>query len=569
MRFVAKHIIIIVSTVTCLVACNNHSANWETLNSIETIIDQNPDSALSLLKGISSGTLSESDRYYYHFLMVKAKDKAIIDHTSDSLICIVHEYYSENETYRYPEVVYYCGRVYNDLGDFPTALNYYQDALELIPSKPENLKLRGAVLCQTAYLLNSLRLYNEAIPYIQESIKIDSVLSDSINLMHDTKLLGAIYMHLKNYVDAETMFESAKKIAANRNPADLARINVYLAAINLFTDDIDSARILIRQSINNLRKIDRNFGLAYATHIYLKSSILDTAYLYANELVRSGDSSNKATGYQTLLSPKLRGFISHDSLHSIVTEYRWLLENSLNKNESQAALIQNSYYNYQIHERERLKAEENNDTLQKWIYGCSFLVFVFMLITLYLKYRNKSQQLQLQKAINDVSVLRQIIRNSSNPNQGQSTNITISSKADINTLRTKLGEELLMIINENKSIKTPAAIEESDVYKTISQYIQGKQVIPEEHKLWSEIEDIVIKSSPDFKYRLQLLVGDELKKSDLHMALLIKCGIKPTNISILVGRAKATIAYRRETLGTKFFGRKMDISTIDKIIRLL
>ena len=569
MRFVAKHIIIIVSTVTCLVACNNHSANWETLNSIETIIDQNPDSALSLLKGISSGTLSESERYYYHFLMVKAKDKAIIDHTSDSLICIVHEYYSENETYRYPEVVYYCGRVYNDLGDFPTALNYYQDALELIPSKPENLKLRGAVLCQTAYLLNSLRLYNEAIPYIQESIKIDSVLSDSINLMHDTKLLGAIYMHLKNYVDAETMFESAKKIAANRNPADLARINVYLAAINLFTDDIDSARILIRQSINNLRKIDRNFGLAYATHIYLKSSILDTAYLYANELVRSGDSSNKATGYQTLLSPKLRGFISHDSLHSIVTEYRWLLENSLNKNESQAALIQNSYYNYQIHERERLKAEENNDTLQKWIYGCSFLVFVFMLITLYLKYRNKSQQLQLQKAINDVSVLRQIIRNSSNPNQGQSTNITISSKADINTLRTKLGEELLMIINENKSIKTPAAIEESDVYKTISQYIQGKQVIPEEHKLWSEIEDIVIKSSPDFKYRLQLLVGDELKKSDLHMALLIKCGIKPTNISILVGRAKATIAYRRETLGTKFFGRKMDISTIDKIIRLL
>lgn len=556
MRFVAKHIIIIVSTVTCLVECNNHSANWETLNSIETIIDQNPDSALNLLNDINCDTLSEDNKMYHHFLTVKAMDKAYIDHKSDSLISLAYDYFQSHNTERLPEVVYYCGRVYNDLGDYPTALNYYQDALELIPSKPENLKLRGAVLCQTAYLLNSLRLYNEAIPYIQESIKIDSVLSDSINLMHDTKLLGAIYMHLKNYVDAETMFESAKKIAANRYPADLARINVYLAAINLFTDDIDSARILIRQSINNLRKIDRNFGLAYATHIYLKSSILDTAYLYANELVRSGDSSNKATGYQILLSPKLRRFTHNDSLHGIINEYQWLLENSLNKNESQAALIQNSYYKYQIHERERLKAEEDKDTLQKWIYGCSFLVFVFMLITLYLKYRNKSQQLQLQKAINDVSVLRQIIRNSSNPNQGQTTNITISSKADINTLRTKLGEELLMIINENKSIKTPSAIEESDVYKTISQYIQGKQVIPEEHKLWSEIENVVIKSSPDFKYRLQLLVGDELKKSDLQMALLIKCGIKPTNISILVGRAKATIAYRRETLGTKFLVEK-------------
>ncbi len=569
MRLVAKHIIIIVSTVTCLVACNNHSANWETLNSIETIIDQNPDSALNLLNDINCDTLSEADKNYHHFLTVKAMDKAYIVHKSDSLISLAYDYFQSHNTERLPEVVYYCGRVNNDLGDYPTALNFYQNALDMLPADTENQKLRGAVLCQTGNLLNTLRLYEQAIPYIQESIITDSILSDSTNLMYDLQLLGAINLHAKKYTDAESLFKQAKPIAINHKPADMARIDVYLAAAKLYNDEIDSALTIIRPTIKKLHDIDKNFGLAYATHIYLKSGILDTAFLYASEIVKNNNSNNKATGYQTLLSPKLRDFISQDSLHYIVTEYRWLLENSLNKNESQAALIQNSYYNYQIHERERLKAEENNDTLQKWIYGCSFLVFVFMLMTLYLKYRNKSQQLQLQKAINDVSVLRQIIRNSSNPNQGQSTNITISSKADINTLRTKLGEELLMIINENKSIKTPAAIEESDVYKTISQYIQGKQVIPEEHKLWSEIEDIVIKSSPDFKYRLQLLVGDELKKSDLHMALLIKCGIKPTNISILVGRAKATIAYRRETLGTKFFDRKMDISTIDKIIRLL
>ena len=468
-----------------------------------------------------------------------------------------------------PEVVYYCGRVNNDLGDYPTALNFYQNALDMLPADTENQKLRGAVLSQTGRLLNKLRLYEQAIPYLNDVIKIDSTTNDKKNLMYDMQLLGAINLHAKKYTDAESLFKQAKSIAINQSSIDVARMDVYLAAIKYYIGDLDSSLILIRPTISKLHHIDKFMGLSYAAHIYLKSGILDTAFIYATELIQNKESYNKATGYQTLLSPKLRGFISQDSLHSIVTEYRWLLENSLNKNESQAALIQNSYYNYQIHERERLKAEENNDTLQKWIYGCSFLVFVFMLITLYLKYRNKSQQLQLQKAINDVSVLRQIIRNSSNPNQGQTTNITISSKADINTLRTKLGEELLMIINENKSIKTPSAIEESDVYKTISQYIQGKQVIPEEHKLWSEIEDIVIKSSPDFKYRLQLLVGDELKKSDLHMALLIKCGIKPTNISILVGRAKATIAYRRETLGTKFFCRKMDISTIDKIIRLL
>lgn len=555
--------------VLCFSACNNHSANWEALNDIESYIEENPLGALEKLKEIDSDTLTESDRNYHHFLTVKAMDKGYIVHTTDSLIMIAHEYYSNHEKERYPEVVYYCGRVYNDLGDYPTALNYYQNALDLLPAEPENLKLRGAVLCQTSNLLNTLRLYEHAIPYVKESINVDSVLSDSTNLMYDAQLLGAIYLHSKKYHEANLMFEKARAIAVNYKSTDAARVCVYLAAIKYYTNQIDSALILIRPVINKLHTIDRNFGLAYATHIYLKSGILDTAFMYATELVKSKDTNNKATGYQTLLSPKLRNYINEDSLHRIVTEYRWLLENSLNKNESQAALLQNSYYNYQIHERERIKAEVNNEILLRWIFGSLFLVFVFILISLYLKYRNKSQQLLLQKAITDVSALRQILRNSGNPNHGQSIDVTTSSKADVNTLRAKLRDELLLIINDRKSIETSSIIEDSDVYKTISLYIKEKQVITEDDHLWNEIEDVVIKSSPDFKNRLHLLVGDELKASDLHLALLIKCGIKPTNISILIGRAKATIAYRRESLGMRVFDNKTELTTIDKIIRLL
>lgn len=566
-----KCVFVIISTVLvlCFVACNNHSVNWETLSAIESYIEDDSDSALAVLKEIDCDTLSELDRIYYHFLTVKAMDNAYVIHTTDSLILLVHEYFSHYDKARYPEVAYYCGRVYDDLGDYPTALNYYQKALDLLPPEQKNLKLRGAVLSQIGRLLNSIRLYEQAIPYLNEVISIDSALHDSTNLMLDIHRLGAIKMHMKKYFEAEILFKQARALAFNQNQAEVARLDVYLAGIKFHTGVQDSALMLIRSALNRLHTIDRNFGLAYATHIYLKLGILDTAFMYATELVKSTDSNNKATGYQILLSPKFRDYINGDSLYKIIAEYRWLFENSLNRNESQAALLQNSYYNYKIHERERIRAEAYNATLQRCILGVAFVLLCLVILVLYLKYRNKSQQFQLQKAINDIGVLRQNLIKSGGESQGRFDNVEISSRTDINALRTRLKEELLSIISGNESQDVSIKILESSAYDAICQFIRKSKVIPESHKLWEEVESVVVKSSPNFKYRLQLLVGEELKTSDLHMALLIKCGIKPTNISILMGRAKATIAYRREALGTKFFGQKIGVTTIDKIIRLL
>ena len=76
--------------VLCFSACNNHSANWEALNDIESYIEENPLGALEKLKEIDSDTLTESDRNYHHFLTVKAMDKGYIVHTTDSLIMIAH-----------------------------------------------------------------------------------------------------------------------------------------------------------------------------------------------------------------------------------------------------------------------------------------------------------------------------------------------------------------------------------------------------------------------------------------------------------------------------------------------
>lgn len=140
----------------------------ERLDRIAGIVSDSPREALACLDSICPDSLTDTDRHYYDFLSVKAADRAYIAHRSDSLILSVIDYYSRTpRDPLYPEALYYGGRVYSDMGDLPKALQYFHSALDTIPDSKELQGLRLRILSQTGRLLNSLRLYKEAIPYIQ------------------------------------------------------------------------------------------------------------------------------------------------------------------------------------------------------------------------------------------------------------------------------------------------------------------------------------------------------------------------------------------------------------------
>jgi len=87
--------------------------------------------ARAMPDSIDRSSLGEADRNLRDLLAIKAADKAYVKHTADSTILRVVDYYDRHQsTVRYPEALYYAGRVYSDLGDYPTALKYFQDALD-------------------------------------------------------------------------------------------------------------------------------------------------------------------------------------------------------------------------------------------------------------------------------------------------------------------------------------------------------------------------------------------------------------------------------------------------------
>lgn len=593
--FMKTFSIIIIAAL--MVACGSHTTDPR-LADIASIVADKPHDALQQLDSIKPAELTEADRHYFDLLSIKARDKAYIDHTSDSLILDVIDYYTSHpgdHNLLYAEALYYGGRVYSDLGDYPTSLRYFQSALDKLPADTPNQRLRGTVHSQTGRLLNTLRLYDRAIPYIEESIRVDSILRDSVGLMYDNRLLGSIYLHQNKLDSAENSFKLSRYYCEKVSSDDVFQINVYLAGVKYYKGENDSALVLIRESIDNVNPVSRPTALAYAAEIYMQANKYDSASIYAKELLKK-PSNNSVIGYGIVLSNELISQTPKDSIAKYVAGFKTDVQDLITKNGSQEALIQNSLYNYQLHEREKEKANKDRSILQKIVIISLIIMLLLAILILYMRVKNQKNLLQLQEALINLRDLRNSLNNitiettdnkervleQNNNNKKDNTqkelneekesNLKVQNKDsdEVKELSERLKAEFLALqqsCNLNTDIKP--SILNSDAYSEIQDYITKERVIPESNPLWTKLELVILATSKEFKYRLQLLTGGKLKSSDYHLALLIKCGITPTQMAILVGRTKGTISYRREALCEKIFGQKLGVRVIDDIIRAL
>lgn len=548
-----------------MAGCSERSGN-QRLREIAGIVSDSPQEALSCLDSIDCEALSETDRHYYDFLTIKAKDKAYIQHTSDSLILDVIDYYEGKPTAPYAEALYYGGRVYSDMGDAPTALQYFHKALENIPKNTHDLDLKARILSQTGRLLTSLRLYDEAIPYIERSNAIIEYNKDTVNWVHNIQLLGGTYLRAGKYNLAENYYNKALELSVNLPESSKAKSRLYLADVKYRKVQLDSALYLIRNVPDLVSPIVRNNALATASDIYLKKGLLDSAYIYAHELINSPNSNNKVIGYQNLLLPELQKFMPLDTIYQYLDEYRGLLENFYDSNGSQLAINQQNFYNYQLHEREKQNAQREKERFLRWLYLVSIIVVILIIAVLALNINRKKQQLRLHEALDNISKLKSSL-NARNPDCESKA---VVKDTTTESLRNRLRDELLGIYNtDKKQREIPAAILQSEAYKELQSYIASGKIIPLDSQLWESMEAAVVGSSPNFKYNLQLLTGGNLSAQDYRLALLIKCGVTPTQLISLLGRTKGTVSYRREALCYKVFDQKLGSKVIDGIIRLL
>ena len=541
-----KNTFLIFSLLLLVVASCRRGGDSKRLDDINALTESSrPDSALTLLAEINADSLSKADGAYFSLLKIKAADKAYIRHTSDSAIMEVLKYYEDHKSdVHYPEALYYAGNVYADLGDYPKSLRYFHEALDLLPKNTENLKLRGNVLSQIAWILNALHLYVKAIPYINESINVDDKINDELNKLYDLQLLGAIYLHLNKLDSAQNCFN---EIWRHKNLTDdiFYTNKMYIAAIEFKKGKNNNALELIRGVPEKISDEYRTTAYGYAAKIYLKADFPDTAFYYSNLLIKDKSRINEDLGYHLSLTPNLIDKIPSDSLNAYFRKYAELAYLKMERNSNRAAFLQDAQYNYSTQLRDRIKAENSNLKLARWLIFVLSVLIIVIILYFISRIKSKNKIIELKQALENLTLIEKHL---SRKTTESSYKTTLTSPNET-ILRQKLLEKIGdLVLLTNEPVTIDAKLKNSDVYERIISKIRENSIIGEKDSIWWDLEQEVSEASPHFKYHITLLTHGRLKEDIYRMCMLMKCGFKPSHIALLVGRSKNAISGRRKKL---------------------
>lgn len=571
-------------SILLLTACSNSTR--DNLERIDSLSESNPESAIAALDSISPSELAERDRVYYHLLTIKTADKAYVTHTTDTLINKVIEFYkTQDKREKYAEALYYGGRVKSDLGDYPAALGFFRQGLEVIHKHNlSSINIHANLLSQSARLYNKLRLFSEADSCVDEVIRIEVEQDDYLNLMYDHELSGNINTYHKKYDKANSSYKAALKIANSKYPWYTPHIKMYLAGLKRVEGKPDSALMLIRGVLDSIGGIDRNIALSYTAGIYFDAGIPDTAAMYAHELTKYENDANLKQAYYILSNPKLRGVVPEDSVQSYIDKYQEATEQYMRTNGDKAALIQNSMFNYQSHEHEKAKALQDKANILIIAGYIGLLLAIMIILFLLLKIKHKRQYILMRDALekarnlkiclksseDDIDILKKDLETAKRLNESRNDFFNIRRKPDYQDIRENIRNEYKEIAGgDSTSVPVDQKILMSEVYGKFVEILELGKSIPRDSKLWLCLEDIVLEASPEFKNRLEVLANETIDDETMHTALLIKCGFKPSQMKILLALSPTGISSRRCRLCELLFSDKMGNIMFDNIMRKL
>lgn len=299
-----------------------------------------PKLAIAMLDSLSDMELSEDGRHHCDLLMIKARDKGYVIHSSDSLILDVIRYYSgQKKNPLYAEALYYGGRVCSDLNKYDKAIEYFDMAVNAMSESDTNLDFQGSVHSQYGRLLSKLRLYDEAIAHLATAVEICRSLKDSKNEVYDLQLLGLAYIHRNDRDSALVCFSDALKRSGTLPQKMVVRSLVHLAYGYMKNEKTDSALLLLEKA---KKDYDVQFGNsldAMAAQIYFTSGCYDSAHMHAMKLTDKSNRNNKKIGYQLLSSSELKDFINRDSLYSYIKSYAVSIDTSTSDANRKEALF--------------------------------------------------------------------------------------------------------------------------------------------------------------------------------------------------------------------------------------
>ena len=244
---------ILIVTITAI-SCGKIKDAHNTLNDIETFINERPDSALTILDSFDTSLLDHKSVWAHHSLLhAQAKDKCYIDETDDSLMTQVVNYYEgKRDKEKLFKSYYYLGRIQYNAGDYAESMLSYTKAEQMITEIEDDFT-KGLLYAQLGMLHQkyydyprSLQAYEHAAHYYATSSKAPHKYYTDLNI-------GYLLHEQKQYGKAEAIYKEVLGWAYNNGLYSLCQEALeYLIALYDETDNIDGMTNIINSQYAQL-----------------------------------------------------------------------------------------------------------------------------------------------------------------------------------------------------------------------------------------------------------------------------------------------------------------------------
>lgn len=548
--------------------CRKAPAYDERLLQIYEISEKQPKDAFNLLNVVNRDSLSEQDQYMYDFLKTKLNDKTNVRATGDEMIKTLLSYYESYDPSIYPEVLYYAGRTYSDLGDYPRAQEFFLKTIAVLPEDSSNQYLKCKVFSQLGRLLNRFRLFEEAIPYLRKSLEITRLEQDTINMIYAFQILGYTQMNADYLEEAKRNFKEALSLSETLGEVAVARSRMYLASLAYQDSDLITARQFIKDTPETVSPLTKNHAMALAAEIYYNSGNLDSAYYYAKRLITCPEEAYQRNGYSILLRSDMLPYIKIDSLPAIAMAYGRNIHKHFDENQKELVLYQQSNYNYSIARREEEKATMKTKILETRLVTAIVVIMILVMGILIITLHNNRQKARLLRTL---SYLSQLSPNDKEIESAENPTPIIELNT-IDQLHEKIRKELDSLAASQESdakFSVDPRILQSAAYLGLKGLANEETCIPSSNNLMKDLEEQVLEVSPSFRTNLETFTEGKITKLEYETALLMKCGFGTKDISVLSGRSMGAISQRKDSLAKKMVGIVADKKTLQNVINLL
>ena len=566
-----RDILLAVVAVMIVVACGESRHISDTHKQAEAVMQEHPDSALTLLQAINPDDLTtDRGRAMHALLLSQAYDKNYIDLTDDSLISIAVDYFAPTNDHHYAMLAhYYHGRVLFN------ANKLAESSVSLIKAENHALKIKddfylGMIYAWQAYVYNYSYNFEEELICAQKSLEHFQKYGNEKYIGNALISLAEGYNNTYKFPESIRAFDEAIEFGLQHNDSVLIGYSLLKRAhVNMHINDFATAKGNIITAITKYNQAIDGVACGNLAKIYSVEAKFDSAlyYLQLGEriMVSVLDSSSVAKGWTEYYLQQ------NEETKAIkkINERRRIQDKTTIQVWQQAVVkSQRDYLNVK---NEKVLAEKQSQKLRFLlvIIALGVVVLYAIFYSIQAKLRSRLQSERLKNVMNERDYLENqvlairskidIAEKELNQEKGEKQIIADELVVLQNTL--SLYEKQIQIQKEHRK-KAEETIASSVILQKLYDIANSNKNADE--KIWTELNDFIISQYPQFKINIYSLY--HISEIEYRVCMLIKCQIPPTDISRLINRSKESVSSIRRRLYYKLLNKKGSPQDFDQFI---